>query len=100
MASRIPYGSLVSREKLAQIELIEDLLADKGFKVFRARHHGDLLRLELGREEMAMIRQEPLSSEIVDFAKRAGFVYVTLDLQGFRSGSMNEVLQSGGRHES
>jgi pyridinium-3,5-biscarboxylic acid mononucleotide sulfurtransferase len=100
MASRIPYGSVVSADKLKQIEAIEDFIESKGFKVFRARHHGDLLRLELGREEMAKISQDSLSSEIVDFAKRAGFVYVTLDLQGFRSGSMNEVLQNGGRHAS
>ncbi|HHO74798.1 MAG TPA: ATP-dependent sacrificial sulfur transferase LarE [Deltaproteobacteria bacterium] len=96
MASRIPYGLVVNAEKLKQIETIEDFLADKGFKIFRARHHGDLLRLELGRDEMAMIRQDSLSSEFVGFAKNAGFVYVTLDLQGFRSGSMNEVLQKGG----
>jgi pyridinium-3,5-biscarboxylic acid mononucleotide sulfurtransferase len=92
MASRIPYGSVVTKEKLKQVEAIEDFLAEKGFKVFRARHHGDLLRIELSKDEMAMLQQETVTSEFVDFAKRAGFVYVTLDLQGFRSGSMNEVL--------
>ena len=92
MASRIPYGSVVTKEKLNQVEAIEDFLAEKGFKVYRARHHGDLLRIELGKEEMTMLQDGTLVSELVDFAKRAGFVYVTLDLQGFRSGSMNEVL--------
>ncbi|HNY64688.1 MAG TPA: ATP-dependent sacrificial sulfur transferase LarE [Deltaproteobacteria bacterium] len=93
MASRIPYGSPITREKLGQIEAIEDFLAKKGFKVYRARHHGDLLRLELGRDDMGLLQNEALASEIVDMAKRTGFVYVTLDLQGFRSGSMNEVLK-------
>jgi uncharacterized protein len=93
MASRIPYGSVITKEKLMQIEAIEDFLAEKGFKVFRARHHGDLLRIELGKDEMTMLQRGTLTSELVDFAKRTGFVYVTLDLQGFRSGSMNEVLR-------
>ncbi len=97
MASRIPYGSIVTADKLRQIEAMEDFLAEKGFKVFRARHHGDLLRLELGRDEMEMVQKGSLASELVDFAKHTGFVYVTLDLEGFRSGSMNEVLQNGGR---
>jgi uncharacterized protein len=93
MASRIPYGSDITKEKLKQIETIEDFLAEKGFKVFRARHHGDLLRIELGKDEMTMLQRGTLTSELVDFAKRTGFVYVTLDLQGFRSGSMNEVFR-------
>jgi uncharacterized protein len=93
MASRIPYGSDITKEKLKQIETIEDFLAEKGFKVFRARHHGALLRIELGKDEMTMLQRGTLTSELVDFAKRTGFVYVTLDLQGFRSGSMNEVFR-------
>jgi uncharacterized protein len=93
MASRIPYGSVVTKEKLKQVEAMEDFLAEKGFTVFRARHHGDLLRIELGKDEMAILQKGTLTSELVDFAKRMGFVYVTLDLQGFRSGSMNEVLR-------
>jgi pyridinium-3,5-biscarboxylic acid mononucleotide sulfurtransferase len=93
MASRIPYGSPITQEKLGQIEAIENFLARKGFKVYRARHHGDLLRLELGKDDMDLLQKGDLASEIVDVAKRNGFVYVTLDLQGFRSGSMNEVLK-------
>jgi uncharacterized protein len=93
MASRIPYGSIVTPEKLRQVEAVEDFLAEKGFKVYRARHHGDLLRLELSRDEMARLQDGPLTEELVSFAKKSGFVYVTLDLQGFRSGSMNEVLK-------
>jgi pyridinium-3,5-biscarboxylic acid mononucleotide sulfurtransferase len=92
MASRIPYGSPITRGKLGQIEAVEGFLAEKGFRVYRARHHGDLLRLELGKDDMGLLQQDSLVLEIVDVAKRNGFVYVTLDLQGFRSGSMNEVL--------
>lgn len=92
MASRIPYGSPITQEKLGQIEAVEEFLAKKGFTVYRARHHGDLLRLELGKEDMGLLQNDALVSEIVEAAKKNGFVYVTLDLQGFRSGSMNEVL--------
>jgi pyridinium-3,5-biscarboxylic acid mononucleotide sulfurtransferase len=93
MASRIPYGSPITHEKLGQIEAVESFLAEKGFRVYRARHHGDLLRIELGKDDMALLQQGDLVKEIVDVAKRSGFVYVTLDLQGFRSGSMNETLK-------
>ncbi len=95
MASRIPYGSAITAGKLRQIEAVEDLLAEKGFRIFRARHHGDLLRLELGKEEMDMAMEEELTAEIVKIAKATGFVYVTIDLEGFRSGSMNEELDTG-----
>jgi uncharacterized protein len=93
MASRIPYGSPITREKLGQIEAIEDFLSGRGFRVYRARHHGDLLRLELDRDEMNRLLAEGIDSEVVELAKNLGFVYVTLDLQGFRSGSMNETLK-------
>ena len=92
MASRIPYGSAVTAAKLAQIEAMEDFLAQQGFRFFRARHHGEVLRLELGPDEMVLAMKDGLRSGIVDLAKKAGFTYVTLDLQGFRSGSMDEAL--------
>ncbi|HEY9162338.1 MAG TPA: ATP-dependent sacrificial sulfur transferase LarE [Desulfomonilia bacterium] len=90
MASRIPYGSPITPEKLRQVEEVEDFLAAKGFKTFRARHHGDVLRIELAGEDMPSAVQN--AAEIVIAAKKAGFIYVTLDLEGFRSGSMNEIL--------
>jgi uncharacterized protein len=92
MASRIPYGAPITTEKLKQVEVVEDFLAAKGFKTFRARHHGDMLRIELARDDMSLAIEDELSAEIVSTAKRAGFAYVTLDLEGFRSGSMNEVI--------
>lgn len=92
MASRFPYGFSITRQRLRQVEEVEDFLAVKGFKTFRARHHGDVLRIELARKDMSLAISDDLSTEIVNAAKKAGFAYVTLDLEGFRSGSMNEVL--------
>ena len=92
MSSRFPYGSDITHEKLQQVEKIEDFLFEQGFRTFRARHHGNMLRLELGADEMVKIGEPIFRSECVKFAKSLGFTYITLDLEGFRSGSMNEVL--------
>jgi pyridinium-3,5-biscarboxylic acid mononucleotide sulfurtransferase len=93
MSSRIPYGSKITREKLAQIEAIEDYLYSQGFSRFRARHHGDILRLELGKEEIRRLWDEGIAPKLTALAKNTGFTYVTVDLQGFRSGSMNEAAE-------
>ena len=93
MSSRFPYGSTITREKLQQVEAMEDFLHQRGFRVYRARHYGDTLRLELGPDEMLMIQRSDLRYECVAFAKSIGFIYVTLDLEGFRSGSMNEIFK-------
>jgi uncharacterized protein len=92
MASRFPYGSTITREKLAQVEAVEGFLAERGFRVLRARHHGEVLRLEVGPQEMERLRDPALRAEVVRFAKQQGFAYVTLDLEGYRTGSMNEPL--------
>jgi len=92
LSSRIPYHSEVTGEKLRQIERAEDALHALGFRVFRVRHHGDLARLELGREEMARAIDPEVAAAIVRDVKGAGYRYVSLDLQGYRTGSLNEVL--------
>ena len=92
LASRFPYGSEITRSKLGQVEQIEIFLEQQGFRVFRARHHGDILRLELGPEEMATMLNGDLRQEFILLAKELGFTYVTLDLEGYRTGSMNEQL--------
>jgi len=92
LASRFPYGSPITAEKLAQVGRIEDYLARNGFRVYRARHHGQVLRLELGPDEMISVMQPDFRHKFVQFAKRQGFTYVTMDLQGYRTGSMNESL--------
>lgn len=89
LASRFPYGSPITREKLGQVERIEEFLERLGFRVFRARHHGDILRLELGPLEMEMVMGGEMRRSIAMFAKENGFAYVTIDIEGYRTGSMN-----------
>jgi uncharacterized protein len=92
LASRFPYGDEISAEKLRQVAAAEDLLREAGFGQLRVRHHGDTARLEVPVADLPRLVQEPLRSRLVDALKQLGFIYVTLDLQGFRSGSMNEPL--------
>jgi len=95
LSSRIPYGSMITIESLARIEHAEDLLSRMGFKQLRVRHHNQLARVEVPPEDFATVLNH--HGEIVDKLKALGYTYVTLDLAGFRSGSMNEVLKTNGR---
>lgn len=97
LASRFPYGSMITADSLNQIERVETMLESEGFRVYRARHHGDILRLELGPEEMIRIGDDDLRRRIVSYVKAQGFQYVTMDIEGYRSGSMNEVLGRRGK---
>ena len=93
LSSRIPYFSEVTDEKLRTIERAEDALRALGFRVLRVRHHDTVARLELGRDEMARAL-EPEMADAIDRALRAlGYRYVTLDLKGYRLGSLNEGLK-------
>lgn len=92
LSSRIPYHSEVSPEKLRQIEQAEDALIGLGFLVCRVRHHGDVARVEFGPADLARAVVDPLRGQIVAAIKALGFRYVTLDLQGYRTGSLNEGL--------
>lgn len=92
LSSRIPYGSEVTPEKLAQIETAEAALRKLGFSDFRVRHHDQVARLELNPDDLT--RAVDLREALDAAVKTAGFLYVTLDLAGFRSGSMNEALKS------
>lgn len=93
LSSRIPYGQLVTLEKLSTIEQAEQFLRNRGFRVFRVRHHESMARIEVLPEDMPRLLTEPLRSELVARFKTLGYTYVTLDLAGFRSGSMNETLK-------
>jgi uncharacterized protein len=93
LSSRIPYGQLVTLEKLSTIERAEQFLRNRGFRVFRVRHHENMARIEVPPEDMVHLLTEPLRSELVERFKTLGYTYVTLDLAGFRSGSMNETLK-------
>jgi len=93
LSSRIPYHSEVTPEKLAMIERAEGVLVDKGFRVCRVRHHDDLARVEVGPDEMARALDPAVRDELVRELKAIGYRFVTLDLQGYRMGSLNEGVR-------
>jgi uncharacterized protein len=92
LSSRIPYFHEVTSEKLQTIEEAENALRALGFRVCRVRHHDELARIELGRDEMPRALEPEMSAAIVEAVKAAGYRYVTIDLQGYRTGSLNEGL--------
>jgi uncharacterized protein len=93
LSSRIPYFSEVTDDKLRMIERAESVLRDLGFEICRVRHHDTIARIELGREEVARAL-EPRMSEVIDREFRAiGYQHVTVDLRGYRLGSLNEALR-------
>jgi uncharacterized protein len=92
LSSRIPYMSEVTEPKLQMIERAEDVLRELGFRICRVRHHEALARIELGRDEMARALDPEVNARLVRELKAVGFKYVSLDLQGYRTGSLNEAL--------
>ncbi len=92
LSSRIPYGTPVTIKSLSQIEQAEDFLRDRGFTNIRVRHHSNLARVEVDTSDLARLLEEPLRTDLIKHFKNLGYIFVTLDLQGFRSGSNNEVL--------
>ncbi len=92
LSSRFPYGMRITRELLRQVDAAEQFLYDLGIRQFRVRHHGELARIELDAEEIALLRQKTLRNQINDHYKTLGYEHVTLDLQGYRSGSLNEGI--------
>ena len=93
LASRIQYGEQITHEKLKMVNMAEDFLKNKGFTQFRVRHHNCIARIEVMPSEMDKIIE--LKDEISLEFNKIGYIYTTLDLQGFRSGSMNEVIKRG-----
>lgn len=92
LSSRIEYGRPVTREALSAVEQGEDALRALGFRQFRVRHHGQIVRIEIAREELPRALDPAMAAEFMRIFKALGFTYVTLDLEGFRSGSMNALL--------
>jgi uncharacterized protein len=92
LSSRIPYHDEVTEGKLRTIERAEQALGTLGFRVCRVRHHGDVARVELASDEMARALEPDMAHAIVRALKAVGYRYVTLDLQGYRTGSLNERL--------
>ena len=92
LSSRFPYGMRITRELLRQVDAAEQFLYDLGIRQFRVRHHGDLARIELDVEEIERLRKKTIRNQINNHYKTLGYEYVTLDLQGYRSGSLNEGI--------
>jgi uncharacterized protein len=86
------YGRAVTAEALSVIEQGEDALRRLGFKQFRVRHHGEIVRIEIARDELPRALAAEMAREFTAIFKALGFKFVTLDLEGFRSGSMNQLL--------
>lgn len=92
LASRFVYGERITKEKLHMVEQAEELLREKGFSQFRVRMHGNLARIEVLPQDMQLLLQEDFRLLIHDKLKKIGFDYISLDLKGYRTGSMNETL--------
>jgi uncharacterized protein len=89
LASRVPYGTTITREILSQVERAEELLRGLGFKELRVRHHGETARIEVPLEQLARLTEAPARARIVEGLKSLGFRWVALDLDGLRSGNLN-----------
>lgn len=94
LSSRIEYGRPVTREALAVVEKGEDALRALGFRQFRVRHHGEIVRIEISRGELPRALDPAMAEQFTAIFKSLGFKFVTLDLEGFRSGSMNALLST------
>jgi uncharacterized protein len=93
LASRFPYGVSITEEKLRTVDEGEEYLREMGFRVYRVRHHDHLVRLEFGRKDLEKALTPEIARRLAEKFKRLGYKYVTLDLEGYRSGSANEVLE-------
>jgi uncharacterized protein len=92
LSSRIPYGTEITLPRLQQVQRAEDHLRSLGFRQLRVRYHGELARVEVEPQEIPRLLDESLRGQVVRLLKDTGFIYVTLDLQGYRPGAMNENL--------
>jgi pyridinium-3,5-biscarboxylic acid mononucleotide sulfurtransferase len=92
LSSRIPYGTEVTKERIKTVEDGEEALKELGFRQFRTRFHGDLVRIEVAVEELPKALAPEMAAKFVEIFKPLGFLYVTLDLQGYRQGSLNEAI--------
>ena len=93
LSSRIAYGTTVTIERLSKVDRGEEILREFGFREFRVRHHDQLVRIEIAPAEMDRVLRKELIDDLARRFRELGFKYVTLDLEGFRSGSMNEVIR-------
>jgi uncharacterized protein len=92
LASRVSYGLEITEQRLSQVEQAEDFLRSLGLVQFRVRHHDTIARIEVTPEKIEFVTSPPVRSQIIEKLKSIGFKFVTVDLQGFRSGALNETL--------
>lgn len=92
LSSRFPYGHEITKEKLEMVELAEEFLLNKGFRQIRVRHHGEIARIEVEKSERERFFNLQMMEDIGNRLKEIGFAYVAIDVLGYRTGSMNEVL--------
>ncbi len=92
LSSRFPYGTTITPERVGQVGIAEDSLRGLGFRTLRVRYHGSVARIELGDQEFERATG-PLRDDVIKLVKAAGFTYIALDLQGYRTGAMNEEIQ-------
>lgn len=100
LSSRFPYGTGITRDNLTKVDKAETLLRDMGFRHFRVRFHDErTARIEVGTGEIARLVEEHTRTQVISHLKDLGFTYITIDLQGYRTGSMNEVLSEEAKKE-
>jgi uncharacterized protein len=95
LASRFPYGEEITPEKLTMVGRAEEYLLNLGFRQVRVRNHQNIARIEVGEEEIKKFLDDTVRQQVIKALKEIGYTYITLDLEGYRSGSMNEVLNEG-----
>ncbi len=97
LATRIPYGERITRKRLERIEKGEEFLKSLGLKEVRLREYGDMARIEVNPKEIRILAKKDIRKKVINRLKRLGYIYITLDLEGYRSGSMDEILKAGSR---
>lgn len=100
LASRFPYGNEITKDKLKMVDESEQFLIDMGFRQVRVRHHGDIARIEVSKDERNKFFNVDVMNKVAHKLQEIGFKYVTLDLLGYRTGSMNEVLNEKEKSEN
>ncbi len=95
LATRFPFGTTITREQLARVDRAEQFISSFGVKQVRVRVHGDLARIEVSRDDMPVVLDDEIAARIADTLTSLGYTYVTLDVQGYRMGSMNEPVKRG-----
>ncbi|TKJ39840.1 TIGR00268 family protein [candidate division LCP-89 bacterium B3_LCP] len=92
LASRFPYGTEITPEALRKVETAENAFFERGFRLVRVRHYGDMARIELAPDELPRLFEDNIKEDLVHILKDAGYNYITVDLEGYRTGSMNEGI--------